>query len=144
MSESEDARIRRTIAFVDRLFGPGMGVRHVRFLERIENRALRDTIHDYHAIEAETAWVSIEENYLLGMCTLCAIRNFDTAAMFAKTLMHLGVAKQRILEVTARLSMWVGGLAAADASFVIQRAIREYEATGLESMAVWFPKESNG
>lgn len=144
MTESEDARIRRTIAFVDKLFGQGMGARHVRFLERVENDALRNAIHDYHAIEADTSWLSIEENYLLGLCTLCAIRNFDTAAMFAKTLMHLDVPKQRILEATARLSMWVGGLAAADASFVVQRAIREYESKGLESMAVWFPKETNG
>lgn len=133
-------RVQQTIAYVDRIFGPGMGARHVRFLERLENDALRDAIHAYHAIEGDTRWLSLEENYLLGTCVLCALREFDTACMFAKTLLHLGTPKQKILEAVARSAMWVGGLPAAHASLLVQRAIREYERSGLESMAVWFPQ----
>lgn len=136
----DDPHTQRTIAFVDGIFGKGMGERHVRFLERLQNDALRETIHRYHGIEANTQWLSLEENYLLGVCVLCSVRSFDTAAMFAKTLLHLGVPKQKILEAVGRLSMWIGGLQAADASFAIQRAIREYEHHGLDSMAVWFPE----
>jgi hypothetical protein len=38
--------------------------------------------------------------------------------------------------------MWIGGLPATEASFVIQRAIREYEKEGLASLGVWFPPEA--
>lgn len=132
--------IRRTIEYVDRIFGPGMGARHVQFLERLENPALRATIHGYHQLESDTRWLSLEENYLLGACTLCAVGQLETAALFVKTLLHLGTPRQRILEAVGRLSMWVGGLPAATAAFAMQRAIREYERDGLASLAVWFPE----
>lgn len=140
--ERADELVRITVEYVDGIFGPGMGRRHLRFLERLENSALRQLILSYHAIEGDSRWLSLEENYLLGMCTLCATRDFATAAMFAKTLMHLGVDKRKILEAAGRLSMWIGGLPAAEASFVVQKAIHEYEAGGISSMAVWFPEVS--
>ena len=61
--------------------------------------------------------------------------------LFAKTLLHLGVSPEKLLESVARLAMWVGGLPAADASFAIQKAIREYQQEGLGSLAVWFPEK---
>jgi hypothetical protein len=136
--------VESTLDYVDRIFGPGMGARHLLFLERLENAALRETILRYHALEADTRWLSLEENYLIGVCVLCTAQQFDTAAMFTKTLLHLGTPKQKILEAVGRLHMWVGGLAAAQASFLVQRAIREYERTGLDSMAVWFPPLDGG
>jgi hypothetical protein len=132
-------RTAETIAFVDRIFGAGMGERHVRFLERLDDDTLREMIHGYHVIERDTQWLSLEENYLLGMCTLCTTGHLGTAAMFAKTLMHMGVPKQKLLAAVGRLAMWIGGLPAAEASLCIQKAIREYEREGLASMAVWFP-----
>jgi hypothetical protein len=131
--------VLRTIEYVDRIFGPGMGARHVRFLDRLENPALRDMIHRYHAVESDTRWLSLQDSYLIGMCVLCAIDQLETASMFAKTLLHLGVPKQRLLEATGRLSMWVGGLPAVRSSFAIQKAIRDYEQNGLASLSVWFP-----
>jgi hypothetical protein len=125
---------------VERLFGQGSGAPHVRFLERIENPALREMIHRYHTLEGDTALLSLEENYLLGMCVLAALGRNDTAAMFAKTLLHLGTPRAKLLEAMARLGMWVGGLPAAEATFAIQRAIREYERDGIASLAAWFPK----
>jgi hypothetical protein len=130
----------RTIEYVDQIFGSGMGARHLRFLERLENPTLRATILGYHAIESDTRWLSLEDNYLLGMCVLCAAQQLETASLFAKTLLHLGTPKQRILEAVGRLSMWVGGLPTATAAFAIQRAIREYERDGLASLSVWFPE----
>ncbi len=138
MSAATDP-VQSTVEYVDRLFGEGMGERHLRFLERLPNEHLREMILRYHAVESDTTWLSIEENYLLGMCTLCATGNYDTAAMFAKTLLHLGAPKQKLMEACGRLAMWVGGLPAAEASFRIQKAIREYERSGVESMALWFP-----
>jgi alkylhydroperoxidase/carboxymuconolactone decarboxylase family protein YurZ len=131
-----------TIQYVDRLFGLGMGERHVRFLDRLQNPALREMILRYHAVEADTRWLSLEENYLIGMCVLCAGGQLDTAAMFAKTLLHLGVDKGKINEAIGRLAMWVGGLPAAEAAFAIQRAVKEYEREGLASLRVWFPEVS--
>lgn len=138
----DDESVQQTIAFVDRIFGEGTGERHVKFLNRLENDALREAIHRFHRIEGDTTWLSLEENYLLGVCVLCATKNYETAALFAKTLRHLGCPKEKILEAVGRLSMWIGGLPAADASFVIQRALREYEQKGVESLAVWFPKSA--
>jgi alkylhydroperoxidase/carboxymuconolactone decarboxylase family protein YurZ len=129
-----------TEAYVDRIFGPGAGEAHVRFLERIQNPALREMIHRYHALEADTSELSLSENYLLGMCVLLAQRDYQAASLFAKTLLVLGVRKQKLLEACARLAMWIGGLPAADASFAIQRAIREYEGDGQASLEVWFPE----
>jgi hypothetical protein len=131
--------VLRTIEYVDRIFGPGMGARHVRFLDRLENPALRDMIHRYHTVESDTRWLSLEDNYLIGMCVLCAVDQLETASMFAKTLLHLGVPKQRLLEAAGRLSMWVGGLPAVRSSFAIQKATRDYEQNGLASLSVWFP-----
>lgn len=133
--------IQDTEAYVDAIFGAGTGEAHVRFLERIQNPALRELIHRYHSLEADTSQLSLQENYLIGMCVLCSQRDYVAAALFAKTLLHLGVSPEKLLESVARLAMWVGGLPAADASFAIQKAIREYQQEGLGALAVWFPEE---
>jgi hypothetical protein len=141
MSKSEHQRDTET--YVDAIFGPGTGVAHVRFLERIENPALREMIHRYHSLESDTSQLSLQENYLLGMCVLLAQRDHVAASLFAKTLLHLGVSKEKLLAACGRLAMWIGGLPAADASFAIQKAIREYERDGLASLGVWFPEEKS-
>jgi len=138
----KEAHVKETESYVDRIFGPGSGEAHVRFLERIQNPALREMIHRYHALEADTSELSLEENYLLGMCVLLSQRDYLAASLFAKTLLCLGVRKQKLLEACARLAMWIGGLPAADASFAIQKAIREYERDGLASLDVWFPERA--
>lgn len=138
---SKPEHIEQTERYVESIFGPGTGEPHVRFLERIQNPALREMIHRYHTLEGEMSQLSLQENYLIGMCVLCAQRDYQTAALFAKTLLHLGVAKEKLLEACARLAMWVGGLPAVDASFAVQKAIREYEREGLASLSVWFPEE---
>ena len=99
-------------------------------------------LHSYHVLESDTRYLSITENYLLGMVVLCAQRAFGPAAMFAKTLLHLGVAREKLLEAIARLAMWVGGIAAAEAAAHIQKAIGEYEQRGLASLDAWFPPAS--
>jgi hypothetical protein len=129
-----------TVRYVEGIFGPGSGARHVAFLEQIANDALRDAVHRCHATEANTAHVSLEENYLIGMCVLAALRSYGTAAMFAKVLMHLGTRREKILEAVGRLAMWVGPLPATEATFVVQRAVREYETEGKASLDAWFPK----
>jgi len=136
----EQDPIEQTVSYVDALFGEGAGKKHLRFLERIQNPALREQILRYHALEANTAELSLEENYLLGLAVLSALGRYDTAAMFAKTLLHLGTRKEKLLEAVARLSMWIGGLPAVEAGFRIQRAIAEYERDGLGSLAVWLPE----
>lgn len=137
---TEQQVTQATERYVDGIFGPGSGAKHIAFLERIQNPALREMIHRYHSLEADTSELSLEENYLIGMCVLCAQQHYATAVMFAKTLLHLGVNKEKLLEATARLAMWVGGLPAVEASFFIQKAIREYETLGAESLAAWFPE----
>jgi alkylhydroperoxidase/carboxymuconolactone decarboxylase family protein YurZ len=138
---SKPEHIADTEAYVESIFGSGTGEAHVRFLERIQNPALREMIHRYHTLEADTSELSLHENYLIGMSVLLAQRDFSTAAFFAKTLLHLGMRKEKILEACARLAMWIGGLPATEASFVIQRAIREYEREGVASLGAWFPPE---
>ncbi|HXK19458.1 MAG TPA: hypothetical protein VNG33_16730 [Polyangiaceae bacterium] len=138
---SKPEHIRDTENYVESIFGPGTGEAHVRFLEKIENPGLREMIHRYHALEADTSWLSLQENYLIGMCVLFSQRDYQAASLFAKTLLHLGTPKEKLLEAAARLAMWVGGLHAVDASFALQKAIREYEKEGLASLGVWFPKE---
>ncbi|GAC1352926.1 MAG: hypothetical protein NVSMB1_20770 [Polyangiales bacterium] len=126
-------------AFLDSVFGAGEGRKHTAFLAHLENDALRDAVHRCHAMEADTALLSVEENYLIGMSVLCANRAFGPAAMFAKTLRHLGVQREKILEAIARLSMWIGAVQAAEAASHIQRALHEYDQTGKASLAAWFP-----
>lgn len=138
---SKPQHIADTERYVDSIFGPGTGEAHVRFLDRIQNEALREMIHRYHVLEADTSQLSLQENYLIGMCVLCSQRDYVAAGLFAKTLLHLGVPKEKLLEASARLAMWIGGLPAVDASFAIQKAIREYEKEGLASLGVWFPAE---
>ena len=133
--------VTATVRYVDEIFGPGAGEKHLNFLDRIENPALREQILRFHVMEADTSQISKEENYLIGMCVLCAGKHYSTAGMFAKTLLHLGVKKSKLLEAVARLSMWIGGLPSVEATFAIQKAIAEYEAGGLSSLAVWFPEE---
>ena len=135
---------RRSIEYLDGMFGPGAGEKHCRFLRGVESDALRDTLHGYHALEADTRHLSLEENYLLGMIVLCATRSYGTASMFAKTLMHLGVPREKVLEAVTRLSMWVGGIHAVEAAIHVQRAVKEYEAKGLASLDGWFPAGAPG
>ena len=134
-----DSTFERSQRYLDDLFGAGAGERHAVFIDRLASPVLRETLHTYHAIEADTRHISVEENYLLGMVVLCAQRAYGPAAMFAKTLLHLGVAREKLTEATARLTMWIGGIPAAEAAAHIQKAIREYEQHGLESMEAWFP-----
>ncbi len=138
---SKPEHVRDSEAYVESIFGPGTGEAHARFLERIQNDALREMIHRYHTLEADTSQLSLQENYLLGMCVLCSQRDYRAAALFAKTLLHLGVAQEKLLAACSRLAMWVGGLPAVDASLCVQKAIREYELEGLGSLGVWFPPE---
>jgi len=130
---------QRSERYLDELFGAGAGARHTAFLDGVPHPALRDMLHGYHVLESDTRYLSIAENYLLGMTVLCALRNFGPAEMFAKTLLHLGVPPGKLLEATARLAMWVGAIAAADAAAHIQRAIGDYERRGLASLEAWFP-----
>jgi hypothetical protein len=139
-----DERKQRSEHYLDELFGAGAGARHSAFIDRLEHPALRDTLHGYHVLEADTRHLSIEDNYLLGMVVLCALRNYGPAAMFAKTLVHLGVAREKLLEATARLAMWIGGIAAAEAAAHVQKAIREYERHGLAALDAWFPPAEPG
>jgi hypothetical protein len=134
-----DERIAKSESYLDALFGEGMGKKHTRFLEHLESEPLRDTLHDYHALEARTEHLSIEENYLLGMCVLIATRSYGPAAMFCKTLRHRGVSREKILEAVARMSMWIGGVPASEGAGHIQRALREWDEKGIESMRAWFP-----
>lgn len=129
-----------TERYVDGIFGEGQGRRHVEFLERIEHAGLREMIHRYHALEADTSHLSLEENYLIGACVLSALGRHETAAMFVKTLLYLGTPKEKLLEAVARLSMWIGGLPAVDTMFRVQRAVADYEREGLGSLAAWFPE----
>lgn len=132
-------RQRQSERYLDELFGAGAGARHTAFIDRLDHPALRDTLHGYHVLESDTRHLSVAENYLLGMVVLCAQRNFGPAAMFAKTLVHLGVPRDKLLEATARLAMWIGGIAAAEAAAHIQKAIGDYEQRGLASLDAWFP-----
>ena len=143
MSEEQAKRTRRQAseAYVDELIAPGMGARHSRFLARLGNPKLAETMHDYHLLEAQTEQLSIEENYLVGMAVLYATRSHGTAGMFAKTLLHRGVEADKLREVMVRLSMWIGGIPAAEAAGKLEAAILDYEARGLDSMSPWFPAE---
>jgi hypothetical protein len=136
----DDELRRKSEAHLDAIFGEGQGRKHTDFLEHLASPALRETLHRYHAMEADTSVLSVEENYLLGMCVLCAVRSYGPAAMFAKTLLHMGVPRAKLDEAMARLSMWVGGVPAAEAAGHIQRAIREYEKDGKASLSAWFPE----
>jgi hypothetical protein len=129
-----------TIRYVDGIFGPGTGQRHAAFLDVIENDALREAVHRCHAVEENTAHVSLEENYLLGMCVLAALRSYGTAAMFAKVLRHLGTPREKILEAIGRLGMWVGPLPSAEAALIVQRALDHYDKEGFASLTGWFPE----
>lgn len=135
----DPALVAASERYLDSVFGPGFGGRHSAFLARIENPSLRGELHRYHLREADESQLTIEENYLLGMCVLCATRSYGPAAMFAKTLRHRGVGREKILEAVARLSMWVGGIAAAEATAHIQQALKHYDAEGLASLDAWFP-----
>jgi len=139
MDADRNERVQQSERYLDSLFGPGAGARHSAFLAHLAHPALRDTLHGYHVLEADTRHLSVAENYLLGMVVLCALRSYGPAAMFAKTLIHLGVPREKVIEATARLAMWVGGIAAAEAAGHIQKAIRDYEQRGLAALEAWFP-----
>jgi hypothetical protein len=131
--------IARSEAYLDRIFGPGSGAKHTEFLRYLKNDGLRETLHRYHLLEDRTEHLSIEENYLLGACVLYATKNVGPAGMFVKTLLHLGTKKEKILEAVARMSMWIGGVPAAEIAGHAQKAIREYEERGQASLEAWFP-----
>lgn len=135
----EDDLIARSQAYLDQLFGPGAGLRHTAFLDHLSSGTLRDTLHGYHLMEADTRYLSVEENYLIGMCVLSATGSHATAAMFAKTLLQLGVAPEKILTAVDRLSMWIGGVRAAEVAARVQTAIAHYERSGVQSLQEWFP-----
>jgi alkylhydroperoxidase/carboxymuconolactone decarboxylase family protein YurZ len=139
MPDDDDLR-QRSERYIDELLGPGAGARHSAFIDRLDHPVLRDTLHRYHVLESDTSHLSVAENYLLGMTVLCAQRNFGPAAMFAKTLLHLGAPPAKLLEAIARLAMWVGGITAAEAAAHIQKAIAEYDRHGVASLEAWFPK----
>ncbi len=143
-SAPREEPLATTVRYVDGIFGAGFGARHVAFLDRIQNDALREGVHRCHAIEEDTTHLSLEENYLLGMCVLGALRSFGTAAMFAKVLMRLGTSRAKILEAVGRLAMWIGPLPTAEMAFVIQRAVEEYEIEGMGALEAWFPRGSAG
>lgn len=126
-------------AYLDRLFGPGMGARHSQFIDKLQSASVRAALHRYHTLEDDESWLSVEDNYLLGTVVMCALGEYGPAAMFAMTLRHRGVPAGRILAAVGRLEMWVGGLRAATAIGQIQRAIRVYDRDGLDAMAAWFP-----
>ena len=136
-----DETIARSEAYLDTLFGEGMGRRHSRFLDRLGHAGTADALHRYHGIEADETWISVEENYLIGLCVLCAQGRWGPAGMFARTLAHRGVPAPRILEAVARLEMWIGGIGAAEAVGRVRSALRDYERDGLDSMRGWFPED---
>jgi hypothetical protein len=52
---SKPQHLADTESYVDSIFGPGTGAAHVRFLDRIQNPALREMIHRYHTVEADSS-----------------------------------------------------------------------------------------
>jgi hypothetical protein len=117
--------------YLDRLFGPGAGSAHSRFLRALKNPGLEEDLHRAHANQANESALSVQEHYLVGMAVLCATRTYGAAQMFAKTLRHLGVPKAKILEAIARLSTWIGPVPAAEAMARIQKAV----------LREWFPPD---
>ena len=139
MSKDEELE-RITEAYLDPIFGPGAGRKHSAFLRRIESDSLREALHRAHGVEGETALLPLDVHYLVAVCVLCAVKSYGTAAMFAKTLRHLGVPRARIVEAVGRNALWVGAVAATEASIAIQRALDEWDAKGLASLEAWFPE----
>jgi alkylhydroperoxidase/carboxymuconolactone decarboxylase family protein YurZ len=137
----DEALRRQSEAYLDTLFGPGMGARHARFLEHLDSAPLREALHGYHVLEADEARLSVRENYLIGMCVLAAQGRYAVAGMFARTLRHVGVPRETVMEAIARLSMWIGGVPAAEAAGHIQRACDDYDRRGLASLDAWFPSD---
>jgi hypothetical protein len=139
-SPSDHAELEaRSFAYLDGIFGAGAGARHGAFLDRLDAPALREMLHRAHLVEADTRLISLEENYLLGMVVLAALRAYAPAGMFAKTLLHLGTSREKLSEAIARLGLWVGPIAAAEAAAHLQKAMSEYQRDGLASLAAWFP-----
>jgi hypothetical protein len=126
--------------YLDRLFGPGAGKAHTRFLDGLDNAGLREALHRAHVRQDDESVLSVTEHYLIGMAVLCATKTWSAATMFAKTLRHLKVPAEKIFEATSRLSVWIGPVQAAEALGRIQKAVAEYDAKGLESMREWFPE----
>ncbi len=133
--------VTRGEIFLDRMFGAGMGERHTRFLDHLEDEDLQDALHACHVLEGDETWISASENYLLAMCVMCTTRNYAPAGMFAKTLRKLGVPREKILAAVTRMSMWIGPVPAAEAASHIQRALREWDEKGMASMAAWLPEK---
>jgi alkylhydroperoxidase/carboxymuconolactone decarboxylase family protein YurZ len=129
-------------SYLDRIFGQGMGRKHVRFLAAVENRHLRDAVLRFHGVEGDERALDVVTNYMCGMSVLYATRSFGTAGMFAKALRHLGVKRATILEAVGRLSMWVGGVIAIEATAHAQKALDDWERRGLLSLEARFPEEA--
>jgi hypothetical protein len=127
-------------AYLDGIFGPGAGKAHTQFLARLGNPPLEEALHRAHAQQADQRLLSVTEHYLIGICVLCATKGYAPAAMFAKTLRHLGVSAEKIREAVARLAIWIGPVPAAEAAGHVGKAIAEYERDGLRSLAAWFPE----
>jgi hypothetical protein len=132
----------RSERYLDDLFGPGQGRRHVSLIDRYDSPTIRDALHACHLVEADTRWLAPAENYLVGMAVLLAVGSHGPAAMFAKTLRHLGVAREKILETAARLSMWIGAIPAAEAVGAVQRAMGDWDRRGAASLESWFPPDA--
>jgi hypothetical protein len=125
--------------YIDRLFGPGAGKAHTAFLDTLKNPVLVESLHRAHAMQADESVLSVTEHYLIGLCVLCATKNHGPAAMFAKTLRHLGVTRAKIAEAVARLSVWIGPVPAAEAMGHVGKALDDYDQSGVASMKAWFP-----
>jgi hypothetical protein len=138
----DDSVLRASEAFLDATFGDGAGKKHTAYLEYIQSPGLREALHRYHAREADTAHLTLVENYLIGMCVLFAQRSWEPGCMFAKTLRHLGVSREKILEAVARMEMWVGGIPAAEATAHVQRALRDFDEQGAGALKAWFPERA--
>lgn len=131
--------IGQSESYIDTVFWPGAGAAHTAFLDTIAHDGLREAVHRCHLMQADDATLSIEDNYLIGMCVLYATGHPHPADMFAKTLAHLGVERARLLEAVARLSMWIGPIPAAGAAARLQRALTDYTEHGRASLSAWIP-----
>jgi alkylhydroperoxidase/carboxymuconolactone decarboxylase family protein YurZ len=141
---TETELIAQSQAYLDRVFWTGAGSGHSQFLDHLEHDGLREAIHRCHLMQADTRWLSVEDNYLIGMCVLYAQRCYGPAGMFARTLLHKGVAQERILEAAARLSMWIGPIPAAEAAGHLQKALADYAQRGPASLQPWLPAPPAG
>lgn len=137
----DDETLSASKAYLDGIFGAGAGEAHAALLDRFQNASIREQLHRAHVMQADDSTLSVSEHYLIGMCVLCATKTWVPAEMFAKTLRHLGVSGDKILEAVARLGVFIGPVPAADAMGHIQKAVKEYDREGIASLRAWFPPQ---